>query len=117
MDIGYSLQNVETHINYHLKIKGIDYLGDYYCMFDRHPVFYYCVSSNELHAYAIKKEYFRRCIELYPDLKVKFQNNSFKKYINTIKKPIENYISKNIKVYNQTHSDVKINRKFKLSNV
>jgi len=117
VDIGYSLQNVETHINYQMRIKAIDYIGDYYCIFDRHPVFYYCTSSERVHAFALKKEYFRTYLNAYPNLKAKIMNSSFKKYINTIKNPIESQISQNLKIYNQIHNEVKINRKLKNINV
>jgi hypothetical protein len=117
VEIGYSLQNVETHINYHMKIKGIDYIGDYYCIFDRHPAFYYCTTSDEVHAFALKKEHLKTCLDAHPGLKSKILNNSFKKYIETIKNKIEKHISLNLKIYNQTHNEVKINRKLEIINV
>ena len=79
-------------------------------MFNRNPVHYYKVNSKELNAFEIKKDSLNYCLSRCPELKLKFHQKSFRRYIDLIKNPIDKEIKKDIYIYNRTHDHIKFNK-------
>ena len=98
------------NITYCKQLKGIDYIGDYFLLFNRKPIHYYKVHSKEFNAFGIKKDSLNYCLSRCPELKLKFNQKSFRRYIDLIKNPIDKEIKKDIHIYNRTHDHIKFDK-------
>jgi hypothetical protein len=109
VQIGYSLHEEDTFIKYCKTLNTVDWIGDFYCLFNVNSKYYY-IAKNEVKTFGINKYDLLKMIEKYPSLYAKMRIHSHKRYSDYIKFYLEKNIDTDIKIFNLNNTSVKMNK-------
>ena len=117
MEIGYSLDDTDKNVKYCKSLNGIDYIGEYYVLFDI-PSNYFYKADTEVFAYAIKKDLLIDVLKKYPYLNEKLRTNAFRRNFYEFRKIIDAKFNSDIKIFNSLNKNMQIvkNEKFNVLN-
>lgn len=108
IDIGYSLQH-NINITYCKTIKSIDWIGDFYCLFNVRSKYYYA-AVTEVKTFGINKYDLLKALEKHHELYSKFRTRGYRRYHDYIKVYVEKKIDEEIKLFNSNQNNFKLNK-------
>lgn len=109
IEIGHTLYNDVNSVKYVKNIKGVDYIGEYYCLFNVKSKYYYR-AVTEVKILALNKETLNVNLEKYSELYTKFKTKAYRRYLNHFKAILEKKIDEEIEKLNITNNLIQISK-------
>ena len=115
MEVGYSIEDNQKNVKYCKTLTGIDYIGDYYVLFNIQSNYFF-KALTEVKAFAINKSKLIKNLNKFPALFTKLKKKAFNRYFECFQRPIEKQFNIDIKIFNSIHRNIQIN-KYKFNDV
>lgn len=109
IEVGFSIQDDLNSVKYVKMIKSVDYIGEFYCLFNIKTKYFYR-AVTEVKTFGINKDDLTKALEKHPELYSKFRTKCYRRYVDQIKSPLEKKIDEEINRFNQTNVNIQINK-------
>jgi hypothetical protein len=90
-------------------VKSIDWIGEFYCLYNVKTNYYYTAGS-ELKTFGINKYDLLKALEKQQELCAKLRRKAYRRYTDYIKSFLEKKIKEEIENYNKINRNFTINR-------
>lgn len=109
VEIGYSLQDEVNSLKHCKSIKSIDWIGDFYCLFNVKSKYFYS-AKTEVKTFGINKYELLAALEKHQELYIKFRTKAYRRYADNIKVTLEKKIDEDIKNFNTSHNAINMTK-------